>query len=557
MMDNERNPVNTDQPEFENPFFGADIPDEPIDPPESVQNFWDPNQQSAAENKSSVKDAFKSMTGKLKMLDGKKKKVMAIGAAAMVVVVLLVILFGGLIKSPAAKVGVALGNTIKEFSSVVNMWNLDDASDVLSSDSNSMDVDIRINDLADDDSVLIHSGVRFMMDTNMKKRNIDMQMVPYLGSADLMTAMVAVDDEMIYFHSPELMPNPIGVNTETMMEDLEYLGADVGDAEDIHFNLFDTLEIIKEVTAISADNKKLLLAAGEDLIASFSVEKAKKQTIRVNGTSTECSVYEVIIPQDALEAYTEILEEIANSVDYEESVEAIFDSMNLPRSITREIMGEISVEQPDFDEIYDLLDELGDVEMKLFIKSNKIVAVRFDDEIYDNDWKAELYIGGGDRYVDNISFKLKNDYGELVVKASGDHGAKDGPFTNKTTIEIDGDKYTLQVKYDPKADSDNLSVTFKDDIEAIKIKGTYQAGKNDFLLDLEEIAYEYGDEEEFDISVNVHMFKHTKRVEVLGAVMLAEMTEDDLESMVTEIESMAASWAMELIGKNPELMYMF
>lgn len=554
MMDNERNPMNTDQPEFENSFFGVDIPDEPIDPSESVQDFWNPNQQPPAENKSAVKVAFKSMTGKL---GGKQIKLMAIGAAAIVVVVLLVILFGGLIKSPAAKVSVALGNTVKEFSSVVGLWNLDDAADVISGESNSMDVDVSINDLEDEDSVLIHSGVRFMMDTNMKKRNIDIQMVPYLGSADLMTVTVAADDEMIYFHSPELMPNPIGVNTETMMEDLEHLGADVGDAEDISFNLFDTIEIIREITAISDDNKKLLLAAGEDLIASFSAEKIKKQTIRVNGTSTECNVYEVIIPQDALEMFVEVLEEISDSVDYEESVEAVLDSMNLPRSVTREIMGEMSVEQPDFDEVYDLLDELGDVELKVYIKNNRIAAVRFDDEVYDNDWKAELYIGGGDRYVDNISFKLKNNYGELVVKSSGDHGAKDGLFTNKTTIEVDGDKYTLQVKYDPEADRDNLSVTWKDDIEAIKIKGTYQAGKNDFLLDLDEVVYEYRDEEEFDISVNVHMFKHTKRVEILDAVMLAEMTEDDLENMVEQIESMAASWAMELIQKNPELMYMF
>ena len=492
-------------------------------------------------------------------LDGKKKKMaLGIGAGVVALLLLVVILSATVLRSPAAKVGIALGNTAEAFSDVLDLWNVSDLSKVFSQKSYSLDADIRVNSLEDDDE-LSGIGVRVMMDTNLKKKKIGVQMVPHIGSADLMQIMVAAEDEYVYFYSPELMPDIYGVSTVTMMEDLDNLGLDVGDAEDISFNLFEVLEMANQAYENAEENKKVLQAALKELVASISVEKGKKQNVRVNGTTLNCASYVAVIPQDAMENYLEIVEEIMTATDSQETMEEILESMNLPRSIIRSILSEMPASTLDFDAYYDLLDRIGDVELKLFIHRNKIVSVKFDQEVYGDDWKCQLFIGGGDRYTDNISLKLDDGYTEIIIKSSGDHTAKEGIFTDKTTIEVDGDKVTIQVKYDPKAKADNLSIKLKSDWEEYKISGTYLVSGSALQLDLDEIVCEYVnfDKEKYDISVNLWLGKYSKRVDVSDARMLSDMTEDDLEEIIEDIEEMATGWALGLVEEFPELMYMF
>ena len=505
-----------------------------------------------------VKDYVQVLIRKLQGLESKKVKLILGGTGGAVALLLLVMILSVTVfQTPEAKVGVALGNTVDEFSQIYDLWKLPKLAELAAKKSSSLDFDVSVHEIGEEKATLSGAGVRFMMDTNLKQRKLGMQVIPYVGSADLMTVMLAAKDEVVYFYSPELMPDIYGINTVTLMEDLKALGADPGDAEDISFNVFDILEMAGNVNANREENQETLQAALQDLLESVLVEQGKKQTIRVNGASMKCDVYTAEIPQNALETYVEMLEEILSDADYQDLLEDILDSMNMPRSITREIMNEVDFAQVDFDVIYDLLDELDDVELKLYIKDKRIVAVKYDEEVYGDDWEVELHIGGAKQYIDNITLKIDDGYNEVVIKSSGDHKAKGGTFTDKTTVEFDGNKIAIQTKYSPKSNADNLSVTLRADQDEVRVKGTYLVNGNAFQMDLAQISYEHRDEELFDISVNVHLGRYTERTNVADAVLLADMTEEDLEKIVEDVEEMSTAWAMSLLEENPELAEFF
>ena len=61
-------------------------------------------------------------------------------------------------------------------------------------------------------------------------------------------------------------------------------------------------------------------------------------------------------------------------------------------------------------------------------------------------------------------------------------------------------------------------------------------------------------EELFSVSMLYEISGYEKRVRVSDAKLLSQMTQDDIMGIATEVETNVTEWAVELVGKFPELL---
>ena len=478
-------------------------------------------------------------------------KLIPVAAIALVVILVVALLVTG---SPSAKVAKAFGNTIGEFSDVSDLWHAEDVAALLQKDALSMTMDV-----SPEETMLEGFGIRGRVDVSLPKKYMGVNVVPYIGSMDLVNASMVLDDETLAISIPEVLPKNYGLNTETLLQDLQNMGADVEGFEDVTVNFFDTLKSIREQTDNSKENQKLLKAAAADFVDALEVEKSGSKSITVNKSKTKCTVYTVTIPQDAMEDYVAIIEEILSSVDYADIVESELDRMGMPSFVTREVLNEVkdAYTTPDLSDIYTVIDTLGDVELDVYVSKNKISAIKYEENRSDFNLEIELLIGGGDNYVDDITLKMANMSGdEIVVKSKGNHTGKGGVFTDKTTIEVDGDVLTIEVEYEPKAKEDNLSISMESDYpsDTFKLEGNYTASKGSMKLNLKELTM---GRTTVKTNMDLGISDYSKKVTVSKPVILNNMTEEEIMQIMEEVEEQATTWLESIVEEYPELQYMF
>lgn len=478
-----------------------------------------------------------------------------IGAAVLVIaLVVALVIFG----TPTVRVGTAFRNTIKEFSKVADVWNADEAAEFAGKEAVSISADMKINSVSED--VLYYysdavSGLGFQvdMDVNLEEREMGMMASVYLGSADLLTAMISAEDEMIYLGAPDFLNDFYGVNTETLMRDLDDMGASLGEAADISFNIFDLMEIVKDYSGDAEENRQALMEASTDLAKELVIEKNGKTTLKVNGESLKCRSFLVTIPQEALEEWFEAVEDIG-SVDAVGMMEKLLSSMNLPEDIVEELVYdfEYSYSQPDYSGVYELLDILGDIELQVYVRSNKVAGIVYKEKIQGTKVELGLYLGGGDRYVDNISLEIKVDGEKVTIESEGDHTAKEGKFTDEITIKADDLKVTIETEYNPKNGA--LSVSMGNEYPLLELEGTYAVTGEGCLLELDELVIASGGREMMSLALSCEITDYEKRVKLSDARLITGLTEEDIMSLAEELEGNVLEWALGLTLSHPELM---
>ena len=519
------------------------------------RNAYVPPKTNGAGKGAHLKPAPKKKPGKGLLIGG------CVAAAVLVIALVVVLILTG---NPTVKVGTAFKNTVEEFAKVADVWNTDELAEFGKNEAVSVSADVKLNAISENymgyyADTVSGLGASIDMDVNLENREMGLMASVNMGSAELVSAMISAEDEMLYVGAPDFLNDFYGVNTETMMKDLDDMGAGLGEAAQISFNIFELMEIVKEYSGDSEEMRQTITDATAQLATELTVEKAGKETVNVNGESLKCQAYTVVIPQDALEEWFEAVEDAATSADAMEMVEELFNAMNLPEDIVEELMYEVeySYSAPDFSEVYELLDVLGDIELQVYVKSNKVAGILYKEKIEGTKVEIGLYIGGGDRYVDNISLEMKVDGEKLTIESEGDHTAKEGVFTDELTIKLpDGEKYTLETEYEPKAESDNLTIRFADEYATLNLEGTYAAAKDRFELSFDEFSITDGSEEMFNISFSYEVTGYEKRVKVSDARLLSDLTEDDIMNLAEELEGNAAEWALELYSSYPELLEM-
>lgn len=500
---------------------------------------------------------------------GKKGLIIGAIAGAVAVIALVVVLI--LTGNPAAKVASAFAATGKELTAVADTLQLSAVGEVLEQEALSHDLDAKIRAV---DSSLAGSGataltglgIRLQLDADLDNHQLGLQAVPYYGSTDILNLMVAMEEDMFYLSLPEILPDDCyGVSTMTLMADLENMGLDVGEAESVKFNFFEIMDLIRtRVEEDQTEAAQILKDATTKLVKSVQVEKEGKRNVRVNGISTKCTGYTVIIPQRALEDWLDAVEEYSGGVDYSDILEEAFEAMNLPGDIVDELVRELEgyTGGADLSDLIDLVDEIGDVELEVYVSGGKVAAVIFDEEIYGDDVEIGLYIGGKDNYVDELSVEVILGNEEYVLTSEGNHTAKGGIFTDELTYCYSYNdnvysEFTLTTSLDTKAREDNLELELEAESAKISLEGTWKAEKGRLTLDADSIGVSVEGQKVLSLSFSYTADRYTRRVDTNGARLLATFDEESIAEFIAEVETKGTQWAMELMGMLPELQYLF
>jgi len=521
------------------------------------QNAYVPPQPKAPGRGAHLKPAEPRKPGKK---PGKGLLIGGIAAAAVLVIALVVVLI--LTGNPTIKVATAFKNTASEFSKVMEVWNMDEAAEFSKKEAVSVSAGVKLNSINENymgyyAEAVSGLGASFDMDVNLENREMGLMASVNMGSAELVSAMISAEDEMLYVGAPDFLDDFYGVNTETMMQDLEDMGAGLGEAAQISFNIFELMDIVREYSGDSEEMRQAIVDATTQLAKELTIEKAGKENVKVNGESLKCQAYTVTIPQDALEEWFEALEDAATTSDPMEMMEELYNAMNLPEYIVEELMYEMrySYVEPDFSEITEILDVLGDIELQVYVKSNKVAGILYKEKIEGTKVEIGLYIGGGDRYVDNLSLEMKIDGEKVVIESEGDHTAKEGAFTDSMTVSLpDGTEIEVETEYDPKSGA--LSLELGNRYASFVMEGTYLVSADSCLLELDELRAATDGEELFSVAVSYEVTDYEKRVKVSDARLLSDLTEDDIMNLATELEGNAMEWVLELYASHPELVEM-
>ena len=499
------------------------------------------------------------------------KKGLIIGgsiAAALLVIALVVVLI--LTGDPTVRVATAFKNTADAVTKIADVWHAEEAAAVADKEAVSITYDVQLDTVGDmmmyemvgyyydDDEIAAFSeaisglGIRLDTDVDLANREMGLMTTVHKGSADLITAMVSAEDAMLYVGLPDFLNDFYGLNTETAMADLEAMGASLGEASQISFNIFELIDIVKSYDIDSEEFEADLTAALAELAKDIEIEKAGKKNFKVGSESLSCKAYSVVIPQDALEELLDVILEYTET-DTLGMMEALCKAIHLPDYLIEELLSELSysMSEPNFDDVYEVLDVLEDIELTVYVKSNKVAGIVYEKKIDGEKLTVSLGIGG-DHYGDLFEVELKVDGDKFTVKFEGDHTARDGIFTDKATFKVDDVKVTMNTEYDPK--SGELSVKLGNEEASFRVEGFYMADNDKYTMDLDEFSIEIDGEKQLSVSMLYEVTGYQKRVKVSDAKLLSQMDEDDITSMATEVEENAMEWAMEFVAKYPELL---
>lgn len=499
---------------------------------------------------------------------GKKGLIIGGGIVAAVLVVALVavlILTG----NPMVQVGTAFKNTMDTFNKIADVWHAEEVADISKQEAVSITADVQLDtagtmmmqeivgyyydeELATFSDAISGLGVRVDMDMDLENREMGMMASLHKGSADLITAMASAEDDMIYVGLPDFLNDFYGLSTETAMSDLEAMGADLGEAAQISFNIFELIEIVKSYGVDPEEFEAELTAAITDLAKDIEIEKAGKKTFKVGGESLKCKAYTIVISQDSLEELLDVVLEAAET-DPMAMVEELCEAIHLPDYLIEELLYELSYELPstDYSIAYDVLDALEDIELTVYVKSSKVAGIVYEKKIDGS--KLTLSFGiGGDHYGDLFEIEAKVDGEKVTLEFEGDHTARDGVFTDKATLKVDGEKITMNTEYDPKNGA--LSMKMGNEYASFRVDGIYLVEKDKYTLELDEFSVAMDGEEQFSISMLYEVGAYEKRVKVSDAKLLSHMTQDDIMSIATEVEGNAMEWAIDFMAKHPDLM---
>lgn len=500
----------------------------------------------------------------------------AVAAVVAVVVLAVALIAGGLFSGDKGTVERALVKSVSAYADAAKDVGLPDLTGLVNSQKFSQSVEIALEDVNlnyyyFDASVLEGIGIRYSANYDLPGEKLSVLATPFYGSADLLTAELVMDGSRIYINSPELTgATYYGLDTMTLGKDLQKMGADKDEVGDLSFNIFQLVKKIQEITEMDSGSRKAIEEAGKELFKAIEVTKGGKETVRVNGSSVDCTSYTVLIPKSAMkDCLKAVKSAVSDSVDYRKDLIGLFSSLGLPDEAMDEIKDALSDAdlkqsvRTVFSSLEDMVNKLGDVELQMYISGGYVMGVTYSHRIEGTRVKLALYLGGGKNYADDLSLTLRaDDYAdtEITLTSHGDHGAKSGTFTDETVLEISEYGYTTEISseisYAPKKNQNNFSWRIDFDGGRIEMEGQLATGKNSMELHLNELELRSG-----NMSVALRMDysigSYQSIPSVKSPVMLSSLNEDKLLDIVDDIRDNAEDWAYDLLDEIPELRYIF
>ena len=519
-----------------------------------------PTQQSAPAAAPVYTPAQQKAPAPKKQPDKKLIGIVAAAAALVLVVVLIASLLGG----PSATVAKALSKSGKEFQAVAEELGLAGLPDLLTEKKSSQTVSVQLNGL-DGLAGLEGLGVRMNVDTSLPDKKIGISMAPFVGSADLVNLQVKLEDSKIYVGSPEITDSTFYmIDTRTIGKDINDLsehldGYRVEMLDDLGFSLFEVLEQVEKANEGNEKAAKEAKKAFEKFAKTIEVEKEGKETLEVNGKDLKCTAYNVVLTEDGLDALLDTLEDVYKNADNTDAYMDILKSVGLPSEARSEFKDSMKSSQEDvkeaFDTLHKTLKEIGDIELDVYLNGGYIVAVVYEE---DND-TITLNIGGGKKYVDNISLRMESKDYEFAIVSTGNHACSGGKFTDLTEItEVYGSNENIvaemELSWDLKGKDDNFRFTMDVDGEELEASGYVSFGNNALVIDLEEVFIP----DAVNMGVEYRLEKYAgDNIKIKNSEELAKMSNSDLEDMAMMLAENAEELVGDLLADYPDLANLF
>lgn len=506
---------------------------------------------------------------------GKKRgKGLIIGgavAAVAVVAALLVFAFSGLFASPKVQVTKALAKTVSAYQQAGEKIGLPDFSELSQNRSASQSFSVALNSINGDLigmdlSALRGLGFRMSTDVDLERRELGYDMTAFWGSDDIVSLQIMAKDNVLCFASPELTGSKAyGLNTETLGGDLYRLTGE-DEVQDLGFNLFDLIETFEPDEDQNEETKQAIQDANSALLDALEVEKAGKESIKVNGKTVNATAYHVTIPKDALRDYFNTLIDTMEGFDLADRMESMYESMGIPMDEIRDELDEL---RDSMGELGDILDEavksLGSLEFDVYLDGGYICAVRYEERISGSKVEMELYLGGGDNYVDDWSLEITIDGETLSIESTGDHGAKSGVYTDETVIRLpdNAGRLTSEVTYKLESNRDNFQWALTvDSAGSLELEGTLSATKDSIALEDGDLSLRAGGVQVCSLEVEFAYAPFDRmRVNLDTSNLLGDMSEGDLMSLVFDVYSNIEDWAEGVedtfISRIPDDLYWY
>lgn len=500
---------------------------------------------------------------------GKKGLIIGGAVAAVAVIAAAAVALSGLFASPKGQVEKAAAKTLSAYADAGKGMGLPSLAELSRSGSVSQSFRMELNSVSSeltggyDLSALGGLGVSVSGDCDREGRRLGGELAAFWGENEIASVQMAADDNIVSFASPQFTKGEAyGVDTETLGADLARLGVEDEriPVEDIGFNLFDLME--EQISGgQDEDAKQAAGEAGKRLAQAVEVEKNGRKEITVNGKSVNAAAYRVTVPQQAMEDYLDALEAAMALTGSQESVRQLLRGFGLGEDVIDEITADAAVGDPYgqlFDTLHEMLQAMGDLELDVYLDGGYVCAVEYAKEKDGRTLEFGLYLGGGERYVDDLSLRLAIDGEELLVESSGDHGGADGVFTDHTVFRTlpggDSLRVTSDFRYEPKALSGNYG--WKLDVNnaaSVEMSGQLTAGKDSINLRLDDVGLRAAGMEICSLAVDYSAGPCREvAVSLPAPALLGGMDEGDLLELYYTVEENAQEWGYDMIGLIPE-----
>lgn len=501
------------------------------------------------------------------------KKGLIIGgcvAAAVIVIALLVVALSGLFSSPKDQVEKALIKTIAAHAEARGKMGLPDMTELTRNKSVSQRLRMELTGfnsalIGYDLSALEGLGLSVSGDYDQQGRKAGSEVAAFWGDNEILSFQMLVDDNVIGIASPQLTKGEAyGLDTETLGKAMVRWGMDPEDevlkVEEIGFNLFDLVERYGSGQQ-SGDEEETIKEATLQLAEAIVVEKAGKKTIDVNGKSVNAAAYLVTIPQDAMEAYVDALEGVWPQTSGEDAMEELLRAFGVNEAAINEITSGM-MDTDSYGEmagtLKEMLQNIGDVELNVYLDGGYVCAMECAKEKDGSKLELGLYLGGGDSYVDDVSFRIAVDGTEVLIESSGSHGGKDGVFTDSTVLRVSsGGSSVIRLgsdfSYVPEAASDNFDWSLNvNNMASVKMMGQLTAGKDSLDLQLDKVSLKVAGMEYCSLAAS-YSISPCRGVEVSlpAPRLLGDMDLDDLEDLYYDIEYNAEEWVYDVMAMIP------
>ena len=502
------------------------------------------------------------------------KKWIPIVAVIAAVVVLLVavggLLLSGALGSPKTKVFAAIAKSASAFSEASNNAGIDKPDFVSESGAMSQSISLGIQDLPSMPELAM-IDLQMDIDADLEAREFYLSATPSVASSDMFAVELGLENELLLVRVPNLIGDQVYVfNTTSFGQDLYALGGMDEAVASVGFNVFELIETVKAYTEPDENFKEELAKIGLELVDAIEVEKTGKEEIEVNDDQFKTTVYRLTIPEDALKQACEGVLDLSGDLDYVSLCEALIEQLGFPADMVDQAMAEIEMELGNLElgteiesAIDEILNEIGDIEMDIFVRKGYVYAVEWELSIYDVDFELGAMIGNEDSYTDEMTVLLNvNDEAEIEVHSEGNHGYKGKEFTDTTTLEISGSgmdsvSFTMDTRYAPKESSNNFEWQVTSDFFRAGVEGQITIEKDQIAADLDTVKLEAMGQPLVRLSTTyqAHAYEPAA-IHGSEGIELLKLSMDEMMVEATAIATTVEKRMMELAASSPELMEM-